>query len=184
MKKIYIGIFSLIILFSCKENNKNKELSSNTTNENTEDHPGMEITNQEIKIINSDFAKIQNLLDIKSDTLYITNYWATWCPPCVKEIPDFVDVQEKYKNEKVKFIFVSIDEADTQSKLQSFVQKNKMKNVYNISPKEMKTNISSISPDLVGGIPVTVIQKGNKKEGFLGDLSKQFILSKIKEYLK
>ncbi|MXO32571.1 TlpA disulfide reductase family protein [Apibacter sp. B2912] len=184
MKKIYVVLFSLALLVSCKEKNTGKEQSSKQTHETTVDHSEIEVSNQETKIIKSDFSKIQSLLNTKSDTIYITNYWATWCPPCVKEIPDFVALQEKYTHEKVKFIFVSIDQIDTQSTLQSFVQKNKMKNVYNISSQEMRDHIGTISPDLEGGIPVTVIQKGNKKEGFLGNLSKEFILSKIEEYSK
>lgn len=36
----------------------------------------------------------------------VINFWATWCAPCVKELPEFVELQETYKN-KVNFIFVS-----------------------------------------------------------------------------
>ena len=174
------------MLFSCKHNSKNKGDNTKVSDASADNR--IEETNnqqtQGIKVIQSNFSKIQDLLDTKSDTIYITNYWATWCPPCVKEIPDFVKLQNQYKNKKVKFIFVSIDETEDQAKLQSFVKENKMKNVYNISREELLSNIGSISTDLVGGIPVTIIQKGDKREGFLGNISNEFVIEKIQQYSK
>lgn len=41
----------------------------------------------------------------------VLNFWATWCPPCRMEIPGFVDVQEKYEDQGVAIIGVSLDEA-------------------------------------------------------------------------
>ena len=38
------------------------------------------------------------------------NFWATWCPPCRKEIPAFIDVQEKYKDKGFKIIGIALDE--------------------------------------------------------------------------
>lgn len=42
--------------------------------------------------------------------LLIVNFWATWCPPCLKEMPIFVDLQEKYGDRGVQFIGIAIDE--------------------------------------------------------------------------
>ena len=58
-----------------------------------------------------------------------------------------------------------------------------MENVYHMSIEELVTKISSIDPKLEGGIPVTVIQKGTNREGFLGSLPKAFMEEKITEYL-
>ena len=38
------------------------------------------------------------------------NFWATWCPPCRKEIPAFIELQEKYENKGFKIIGVALDE--------------------------------------------------------------------------
>jgi peroxiredoxin len=39
----------------------------------------------------------------------VLNIWATWCPPCRKEIPDFIEVQEEMREENVLFVGVSVD---------------------------------------------------------------------------
>jgi peroxiredoxin len=42
----------------------------------------------------------------------IVNYWATWCPPCIKEIPEFSAVSRRYADQPVQFVGISIDDAD------------------------------------------------------------------------
>jgi thiol-disulfide isomerase/thioredoxin len=39
----------------------------------------------------------------------MVNFWATWCPPCRKEIPDFIRLQEKYKSQGLKIIGIALD---------------------------------------------------------------------------
>jgi thiol-disulfide isomerase/thioredoxin len=48
----------------------------------------------------------------------IVNFWATWCPPCRKEMPAFIELQQMYGGRGVQFIGIAIDEKD---KVQDFV---------------------------------------------------------------
>ena len=45
-----------------------------------------------------------------SDKVVVLNFWATWCPPCKKETPDFIKTQDKY-SQKVQFVGIAIDDA-------------------------------------------------------------------------
>jgi thiol-disulfide isomerase/thioredoxin len=54
-------------------------------------------------------ADVVKLFDNKSDTVYIVNFWATFCKPCVAEIPNFIKIAEQYKKQKVKLLLVSLD---------------------------------------------------------------------------
>jgi len=42
----------------------------------------------------------------------IINFWATWCPPCLKEIPEFIALQEQYADKGVQFIGIAIDDLE------------------------------------------------------------------------
>lgn len=44
--------------------------------------------------------------------LVVMNFWATWCPPCLHEIPMFIALQERYQGRGVQFLGIAIDEAD------------------------------------------------------------------------
>ena len=61
----------------------------------------------------------------KNDTVYVINFWATFCKPCVAEIPGFIKIANKYKNEKVKLLLVSLDlPSFYPKKIASFAAKN------------------------------------------------------------
>lgn len=63
-----------------------------------------------------------------SDTLYVINFWATWCKPCVEELPYFERMGEQYKNKKVKILLVSTDmRKDLNTRVKEFVTAKKLK---------------------------------------------------------
>lgn len=53
----------------------------------------------------------------------ILNFWATWCPPCVQEMPMFDNLYRSMKNQDVEFVLASDDELP---KIQSFIQKHQL----------------------------------------------------------
>ncbi len=60
----------------------------------------------------------------KSGNLILVNFWATWCAPCVKEIPEIVKLQEKYKERGLRVIAVSMDEPEElETGVRPFVRK-------------------------------------------------------------
>lgn len=67
-------------------------------------------------------------IDLKkiSNKYLIINFWATWCPPCIKEIPDLLELQEKFNN-KIKLVFISVD-SSPEKVIPKFIKKNNFKN--------------------------------------------------------
>ncbi len=120
-----------------------------------------------------------------SDTTYIVNFWATWCEPCVKELPDFEKIHETYKNKKVKVILVSIDfVADYDSKLVRFVKKNKIQSeVLLLDETKANVFIDKIDARWSGSIPATMIVNNSLKykEFFEKSVSYDFLAGKIYE---
>lgn len=116
------------------------------------------------------FEQFSPRLHKDNDTLYIINFWASWCNPCVKEIPDFEKINAEYKNKKVKMIMVSLDfpnQLDT--KVKPFVAEQKMTaEVLLLFDPNANSWINEVSPDWTGSIPATLIFKNeyrNFREG-------------------
>ncbi len=64
-------------------------------------------------------------LDDFSDKYLIINFWATWCPPCIKEIPDLLKLQKIF-HKKLKIIFISVD-SSPEKVITKFIKKNNFK---------------------------------------------------------
>jgi len=62
---------------------------------------------QDVRFIS--LPELKGILDQKSDSVKVINFWASWCKPCVDEIPYFMQLKNDWKNRKVEWIFVSVD---------------------------------------------------------------------------
>jgi thiol-disulfide isomerase/thioredoxin len=99
-----------------------------------------------------------------NDTLYVLNFWATWCKPCVAEMPYFDQVQKEMAAQKVKVIFISMDfRSDYEKRLVPFVAKRKFQSQI-VLLDEPKYNdwIDKVSTTWSGAIPATLIVQHSK----------------------
>ncbi|MFQ5867738.1 MAG: TlpA disulfide reductase family protein [bacterium] len=103
------------------------------------------------------------LSDFKGKVI-ILNFWATWCPPCRMEIPDFVELYEKYKDEGLLIIGVNLDGGDSRS-VKQFLEK------YKINYPIVLGNVK-VTEDYGGirAIPTTFVidRNGNIREKYVG----------------
>lgn len=122
-----------------------------------------------------------------SDTIYVVNFWATWCKPCVSELPDFEKFYRQNKPAIVKIILVTMDfREDLDSKVMPFLKKN------NYSPEivlldEVNGNdfINKVHTKWGGAIPATYFTTKNKKkeEIFEGKITLELLNSTLTKFL-
>lgn len=107
--------------------------------------------------------EVIGLIQSSDDSIYIVNFWATWCVPCVKELPYFEELGEKYKDQGVKIVLVNLDfKKDIDKKLVPFLDKHKLRSdVWFLDESNPNRFISKIEPDWSGAIPFTIFVKGS-----------------------
>lgn len=117
-----------------------------------------------------EFVKLEPLFNQKSDTTYVINFWATWCKPCVEELPYFEKLNTALQGQKVKVILVSLDfPRQLDSKLVPYVNENELKSeVIALTDGDFNKWIDKVSPQWTGAIPVTVIYNAQKRH-FVGE---------------
>lgn len=118
-------------------------------------------------------GKIVSLNDLKGKTVFI-NFWATWCSPCIAEMPSINRLHQKLSKQK-EVVFLMVDVDGNLSKSMAFMKNNQ----YDL-PVYIPN--STIPPTLLGrGIPVTVIFSPDGKMAFRqeggGDYDRPEILS-------
>lgn len=118
---------------------------------------------QYIPIVKFDFY--ENLRAKQNDTTYVVNFWATWCKPCVNELPYLEQIKETYKNDKLQVVLLSLDfKKQYDTKLKPFVEKRKIKSqVVLLDEPNYNLWIDKVDSTWGGAIPATVIFNNDKK---------------------
>ena len=110
-----------------------------------------------------EFEKI--IITPSPDTIVIYNFWATWCGPCVSEIPDFEKFGKQYAGKKVKLVFVSLDFISKKEAVEKFVSRKKLKSeVWLLDAPDYNKWIDKVNPQWGGMIPATMLVLGPKAE--------------------
>jgi len=118
---------------------------------------------QNVKMVS--FDDVQKLMNRNTDTTYVINFWATWCNPCVHELPNFVKLDSIVKGTKVKVYLVSLDfpkQIDT--KLKPFVEKNRIQSpVWLLNAPDYNAWIDKVDSSWDGTIPATLVLNNKLK---------------------
>ncbi len=155
MKQFFLLVLCPLFLVSACVNPN--DIPNNTT-ENTSETESVKKKPMKVPEV-MDFAEFEERIKTDDDTLYIYNFWATWCMPCVKEMPYFEQVHDEYASQKVKLIFVSLDFIDMLStKLVPFINKRNLnEDVWLLNERNPNSWIDKVSDAWTGSIPATLL---------------------------
>jgi thiol-disulfide isomerase/thioredoxin len=109
----------------------------------------------------------QNRVLQQNDTLYVVNFWATWCKPCVQELPWFEALRQKLSAQPVQFVLVSQDLKSAGAHVSKFIAKNNYgSEVFILSAGNPNVWIDQIELSWTGTIPATLLYRNGQKISF------------------
>ncbi|HET6557099.1 MAG TPA: TlpA disulfide reductase family protein, partial [Prolixibacteraceae bacterium] len=132
------------------------------------------------------FKQLEPLLHLKSDTVYLVNFWATWCAPCVKELPAIMAVEKKYAGEKFKVLLVSLDmPTQVNSRLTPFMRSHKITSqVVLLDDPDQNSWIEKTDKRWSGEIPFTIVYGKDFRESYTEAFSYHTLDSIINRKIK
>lgn len=165
---VLIG-FVLFFTAACQSADSEQKISSSTETPSASSTPTMvmhlPVTDTLPYPIVADFAELAPIFSRTDDKIYVINFWATWCGPCVEELPYFEKLAEETNSEEVEIVMVSLDfRRDVRTKLLKFIKERPF-DLPVIALTDTKTNvwIDQVDPEWGGAIPITIVYRQDKR---------------------
>jgi peroxiredoxin len=120
-------------------------------------------------------GKVHHLSDYKGKVV-ILNFWATWCPPCKKEIPDFIELQKQYGEQGVQFLGIAMDDEGL-DKVKPWVASHNLSYPILLPDGKVASSYGEMS-----SIPVTyfIDRKGMIRNTFIGMRTRPIFEAELK----
>ncbi len=174
----YLIVCCLLVFVSCKNNKKVDEVFN-------EEVVVEKINRDDIKLEIYDFNGLEKFLNQEDYNVHVVNFWATWCKPCVKELPHFETLNEKYKDKDIEVLLVSLDfPKQYDKKLKPFIVEHNLKSrILVLDDVDMNTWIPKVNKDWDGAIPVTLIYNSKKRQFYNQTFTYEELENELKQFL-
>jgi len=161
-------LVALFLVFSCKK--------EPDTAESIKESVALKIYN---------YSELEPLLSDKNpQKTYVINFWATWCGPCVKELPYFQELHDT--NKDVEVILVSLDFPEkVETGLLPFIKKQKLTpQVILLDDPDENKWLNAIDETWEGELPATLIYNKEKRAFYPKSFSKEELYKEVEKFTK
>jgi len=163
-----------IFFFSCGKKKEESKVITETPTQKTE-----------LGIPTFNYEGLKPLLYKSDDKTYIINFWATWCKPCVEELPYFEKVGKEFQDKNVEVVLVSLDFPNQiESKLIPFIQEHKLESeVVVLDDPKQNVWINAIDPSWSGSIPATIIYNKNQRAFYEQSFDEKSLIEELQKFI-
>lgn len=202
MKKLQLVVFLIaaVLLFGCNKKtetvtDKQKETTKTETKKTDDNSPALKLYKMESvedskeKNVAPNFTWTENgtkksLHDLKGKVVLL-NFWATWCGPCKKEMPDLSKISEELKDKNFQMIGLNVFQQASAPKIEDFLKANPISYITVDGNEDLVQAFAKASGNDMGAVPTTFIlnKDGKIVETIVGGKDKDAFLKLINKYL-
>ena len=138
------------------------------------------------KLIPLDEASFPRTVASKKGKVLLVNFWATWCEPCRKEMPELAKMAASLKAKGLEFITISVDEPEDEKAALAFLAKAGVVDpVYAKRAKNDDKFINSIDPKWSGALPALILydKPGKKVKIWIGETDLKGLEAELRKLL-
>lgn len=174
MKKRFLLVF-FMTLMSCNQDKK-KDVAQEVEASNP----------YEIQLEIVDYYGLEKVINRVDDKTYVVNFWATWCAPCVKELPYFEKLDKEYEDKNVEVVLMSLDFPNKyESKLKPFIKKHQLRSeLFALNDMDSNYWIPKVNEDWSGALPATLIYNKEKRQFYEQAFHYEELETEIQKFLK
>jgi len=180
MKRLLVLL--LVLITACKNEPSDSKIAESKNDIKTSE----EVLVYDFELDVYDYDGLEPLINKEDDKIHVVNFWATWCAPCVKELPYFEDINQNYKDKNVEVLLVSLDFPNKyETSLKPFIKKYDIKSkVVAFDDTDQNRWIPAINENWSGALPATIIYKGNKRQFYEQSFTQEELVMELKQFLK
>lgn len=136
---------------------------------------------QQKDVASLNYEQLKPLLFQESERVQVVNFWATWCAPCIKELPYFERLNQL---DDVEVLLVSLDfSKHKQKRLLPFIEKHKIRSkVVHLEDADENFWINQISTKWSGALPATLIYNNNRRGFYEQSFTKEELFAEVNSY--
>ncbi|WP_299683035.1 TlpA disulfide reductase family protein [uncultured Dokdonia sp.] len=166
----FYAFIGILLLISCKGGNP--EIVS------------FEDLKEDMSFVTIDYEGLEDYLEASEAAVHVVNFWATWCQPCVKELPHFEELRATYGTKDVKVILVSLDFPDQIERLTHFIEKRNIQSeVVFLDDGDGNSWIPKVDATWSGAIPATIMYNDEKRSFHERSFTYEMLEKELKLFL-
>ncbi len=169
----------LIAMYGCKT-------APEESDESTRELATIAVVDEgELNIPVVDYEGLRPVLEMEDNKTYVINFWATWCAPCIKELPYFEEVNRQLRGEGVEVILINLDMPRMwDSHLVPFMNKKQLESrIIILDDPNENSWIPKINEGWSGAIPATLIYNNETREFYEKPFTKDELFSTVSTFI-